>query len=162
MSKAFPSPEPRAQRHKLYVLVGYAAVIAAILMIATIRGLWMDGTALALLTFATSRAIFGVVDRLPRWNRDPPLDTPSTLPMSAAAKVGTSSEPRESPVIECRLHDRTQGALGERGGSVVAGEREGMRRLASTACWRRQVLRHAARHALVVALDMVPGRGRPE
>lgn len=67
MSKAFLSPEAQGRRHKLRVLDGYAAVVLGVLLLVAVADVPIDPPQLAIVIFAVSRAVFGVVDRMPRW-----------------------------------------------------------------------------------------------
>lgn len=67
MSKRVPSPEAEGRRHKLRVLDGYAAVVLTALLVVAVGDAPIEPVPLAFLILVVSRAVFGVVDRMPRW-----------------------------------------------------------------------------------------------
>lgn len=97
MAKRFPPPEAQARRHKLRVLDGYAVVVVAVLLFAALGIVPFDGQSLALVILAVSVAVFGVVDRMPRWDGEQPALRTRSTPAYSSGHNKTAVVTRHDP-----------------------------------------------------------------
>lgn len=75
MSNVSRSLEDQGRRHKLLILSGFAVVVLGLLVLAAVGVCSIPAPLLGVLFFAASKAVFGVVDRMPCWEGEHPTSS---------------------------------------------------------------------------------------